>query len=118
MEEDRFYEAEHFYNDDTGVAESGVDEVTTEDLSNMGYFELAKRFLGKRELPKLEKDISTSDFPEVNKNIYVQVCKAYESSDMIFRYRKLQTCRTMRLLLLERRMVRFEFGGRIVLGRS
>ena len=71
MEDDEFYQAEHFYNDDVAGAESESSDDDAEDLSKLGYFELAKRFLGKRELPKLEAD--TSNFPDICKNIYVQV---------------------------------------------
>ena len=73
MDSDDFYEAEHFYNEDG--AETGSDSAEScaeEDLSKLGYFELAKRFLGKKELPKIQVDKS-GDFPHIEKNLYVQV---------------------------------------------
>ena len=73
MDSDDFYEAEHFYNEEgaeTG-SDSGV-EGEQEDLSKLGYFELAKRFLGKKELPKIAIDKS-GEFPAIEKNLYVQV---------------------------------------------
>ena len=72
MEEDQFYEAEHFYNDDVEESNDTSEAFDdSEDLSKMGYFELAKRFLGKKELPRLEKDMSES--VDIHKNLYVQV---------------------------------------------
>ena len=73
MDSDDFYEAEHFYNEDG--AETGSDSAVSgdeEDLSKLGYFELAKRFTGKKELPKIQVD-KTGDFPHIEKNLYVQV---------------------------------------------
>jgi ATP-dependent RNA helicase DDX46/PRP5 len=80
MEHEDFYEAEHFYNDEIDKREesdeAGTDE---EDLSGLGYFELAKRFLGKRELPKVVQ--ATSDSHDVQKNIYVQVSAITNMTD-------------------------------------
>ena len=73
MDSDDFYEAEHFYNEEG--AETGsdsADDASGEDLSKLGYFELAKRFLGKKELPKIQAT-TEGDFPNVDKNLYVQV---------------------------------------------
>jgi len=84
MEDDEYYQAEHFYNDDVGQAENDVENDDEEDLSKLGYFELAKRFLGKRELPKLEAD--TSNFPDIRKNIYVQVCLRTFLLQRMFRF--------------------------------
>ena len=73
MDSDDFYEAEHFYNEDG--AETGSESDVSgdeEDLSKLGYFDLAKRFLGKKELPKIQME-KTGDFPNIEKNLYVQV---------------------------------------------
>ncbi len=73
MDSDDFYEAEHFYNEDG--AETGSDSAASggeEDLSKLGYFELAKRFHGKKELPKVQAE-KPDDFPPIEKNLYVQV---------------------------------------------
>ena len=80
MEHEDFYEAEHFYNDELDKREEEAeDDAEEEDLSQLGYFELAKQFLGKRELPKVVKP--GSDFPDVNKNIYVQVSAITNMTD-------------------------------------
>ena len=80
MEHEDFYEAEHFYNDELDKREEDEEgEDNEEDLSQLGYFELAKRFLGKRELPKVVQ--ASSDFPDVHKNIYVQVSAITNMTD-------------------------------------
>lgn len=83
MDSDDYYETEHFYNEETIVSDNeneieagGADE----DLSSLGYFELAKRFLGKKELPKIEAD-KTRDFSSVQKNLYVQVSEITNLQD-------------------------------------
>lgn len=73
MDSDDFYGAEHFYNEESGASDDeSVAGDETEDLSKLGYFELAKRFLGKKELPKIQAE-NSGDFPPVEKNLYVQV---------------------------------------------
>ena len=73
MDSDVYYETEHFYNEEIAENDSEFEsDCRDEDLSKLGYFELAKRFLGKKELPKIETDIS-SDFSTIQKNLYVQV---------------------------------------------
>ena len=73
MDSDDFYDAEHFYNEGEGDSDvSSPTDGEAEDLSQLGYFELAKRFLGKKELPKIQVDKS-GEFPPIEKNLYVQV---------------------------------------------
>ena len=81
MDSDHYYETEHFYNEEVVETdlESGAED-DREDLSKMGYFELAARFLGKKELPKLQADKS-GNFPALQKNLYVQVSEITNMQD-------------------------------------
>lgn len=80
MDSDLFYETEHFYNEDVVETDLESGNEDTEDLSTLGYFELAKRFTGKKELPKIQPDKS-GDFPAIDKNLYVQVAEITNMQD-------------------------------------